>query len=96
MPAGNRKPIRARSRERSVVVLNPESVFKSPAALLAAPEFSVGEKLEALENWALDVNQRLVADSEGMPRTDRSDDDAELLRDIGKAQQALAEDLKHR
>lgn len=79
--------------ERNVVILNPESIFRSPKTLIAAPGLSIDEKLVALENWALDVNQRLVADSEGMPRSDKSDDDAELLREIGKAQQSLADEI---
>ncbi len=49
-----------------VVVDNPEGFFENPSAIVADPDLTDAEKLRLVEEWALDLELKLNADSEGM------------------------------
>lgn len=69
--------------------LDPESVFAHPDALVQELALTRGQKLAALDRWALQIERRLLATSEGMPGNGTSDVDLALLNAIAAAREAL-------
>ena len=51
---------------------NPNSSFASPEAVADSPEFSVREKTAILAQWKDQLTSLLIADEEGMFRTDEA------------------------
>jgi hypothetical protein len=68
---------------------NPEKSFNSPMDVVNAPDMTRTQKIEALDNWALDVERRLASTGEGMPAQGQSDPDLRLLDEIHEAKQLL-------
>ena len=62
---------------------------KRLADIVNAPDLTRAQKIEALENWALDVERRLASTAEGMPGQGQSDADLSLLDQIHEAKQLL-------
>ena len=65
---------------------DPSGLFDSPRDLLEAPDLSVKQKLEILEQWKDDVLQRMVAEEENM---EGDPDNAERLQQITNAIEAI-------
>jgi len=65
-------------------ILDPPSVFGSPAAVLADQTLTVSQKVEILRRWEYDASEVSVAEEEGMPAQD-----GEVLRQILQALQSL-------
>jgi hypothetical protein len=68
---------------------NPENSFNSPMAVVNAPDMARTEKIEALDDWAVDVERRLASTGEGMPAQGQSDPDLRLLDEIHEAKRFL-------
>lgn len=68
---------------------DPSQVFKTPAELLNAPDFTKEQKIEILRHWAYDQLEMLVAEEENMRPTHNNDTSPVLdkilraLRDLG-------------
>jgi hypothetical protein len=63
--------------------------FKLPVDIVNAPDMTRAQKIEALDNWALDVERRLASTDEGMPAQGQSDPDLRLLEQIHEAKKML-------
>ncbi len=59
-------------------LLDPDSTFDTPDALMKHPELSIDEKIEILCRWAYDASELAVADEEGMGDGERSQLDGVL------------------
>lgn len=77
----------------SDAIASPEASFASPWDLASRQDLTLEEKLEALKRWEEAVQARLAATSEGMPANGTGTHDLDLIREIGKASDAL---LDHR
>lgn len=47
-------------------LLRPEELFSTPKEVLNHPEFTKEQKIEILRSWAYEMNERAVAQEEGM------------------------------
>jgi len=78
--------------DKKKALINPSSVFKTPAEVVACADLSTEEKAAILKQWELDARLLQVATEEGMGDGERS-----LLTDVKKAQDKLDVDpLKER
>lgn len=64
---------------------NPEAEFGHPSRLLESVALTRGQKIAALERWAFALQRRIDAGSEGMPGTERTAEDLELLEAVRQA-----------
>lgn len=75
-----------------LALLDPSKVFKSPAELLAAEQFSREQKIEILHRWAYEQLELLVAEEENMQAV-TNHDNSPLLDEILHALQVLGAKL---
>ena len=47
-------------------IINPESVFANPEAVVTSTNLAVNEKIRVLRSWEYDVSSLFVAEEEGM------------------------------
>ena len=47
-------------------IINPESVFANPEAVVSSSNLAVNEKIRVLRSWEYDVSALFVAEEEGM------------------------------
>ena len=71
---------------------NPGLCFDHPKDVIKTPAFNKAEKLAILQQWELDIRERLVAEEENMLDQAGEDDDyGALLSAIHKAIDKLSE-----
>ena len=68
---------------------NPEDVYQSPAELAAEVTLTPNQRIEALNQWELTIQDRLAASNEGMPTNNRTPNDLDLLTQIQSARKRL-------
>jgi hypothetical protein len=80
------------SRDRACLATAPRmaEALRSPEELRSSPKLTSQEKVEALQRWAANALERVVADEEGMPGG--GDDDGEVLRRVLIALDSLADE----
>jgi len=67
-------------------IANPSQHFNAPAEIVGTGQLSRDEKLQALENWANELRQLMVAEEENMPADNSA---AEQLRAVEECLRAL-------
>jgi hypothetical protein len=72
------------SEHKQKALINPSSVFKSPADVIACEDLDKAEKTAILKQWELDARQLQVATEEGMTEGERS-----MFAEVKKAQEKL-------
>lgn len=76
--------------ELSKCLDNPGLCFEHPRDVVQSPAFNRAEKLQILEQWALDIRECLIAEEENMPnKVAENDDFGAMLSDIMRAIEAL-------
>ncbi|MFN3746419.1 MAG: hypothetical protein ACK4TL_17090 [Hyphomicrobiaceae bacterium] len=68
---------------------DPEAVFDRPADIEKEVGLTRGQKLATLKRWEADVERRLASTDEGMPSNDQNSYDADLLKEIKMAIDAI-------
>lgn len=64
---------------------DPSSEFEAPAALVESVGLTRGQKIAALERWAIQIKDRLAATSEGMATQMASAHDTAELDEVNAA-----------
>jgi hypothetical protein len=64
---------------------NPEAEFGHPSSLLESVALTRGQKIAALDRWAFALQRRIDAGSEGMPGSEWSAEDLQLLEAVRQA-----------
>ena len=79
-----------------VSTTQPEEVFGTPEALIAAPKLSVTKKHELLNQWSTDLEAKLRASDENMTTQEPDTKSSELLRRVKVAQRDLEKSSPNR
>jgi hypothetical protein len=74
-----------------IVMENPAIYYHHPAEIVTDPRLTKAERLKLLDEWNIDISQKLSADEEGMTpaRARDSADDAVIMEDIAHAKAAV-------
>lgn len=69
------------------VILNPAEYYRLPSEIVDDPRLNDAERLRLLEEWHIDINNKLSADEEGMPPPHARDsaNDAVIIEKIAHA-----------
>ena len=73
-------------------MVHPAIKAKRPTDIVNNADLTRAQKIEALDNWAVDVERRLASTGEGMPGQGQTDADLALLDEIRDAKQSLTGD----
>ena len=76
--------------DRTALETTPNAGFETPEKLLADANIAPDKKAQLLEQWAVDLEDRLRASDENMPSKEPGEA-GDLLRRVKSAQQRLAE-----
>jgi hypothetical protein len=76
-----------------IVMENPAIYYSHPAEIVADPRLTNPERIRLLDEWNMDICNKLSADEEGMipPRASDSADDAVIMEEIAKARAKVEE-----
>lgn len=69
------------------VIQDPAKFYRNPAAVADDPQLSSAERIRLLDEWQMDISNKLAADDEGMTPSHSRDSakDAVLIEEIAMA-----------
>jgi hypothetical protein len=78
-----------------IVMENPAIYYSHPAEIVADPRLTDPERIRLLDEWNMDISNKLSADEEGMipSHASNSADDAVIMEEIATAR-AKVEEIK--